>query len=72
MYVCMYGQISLQSHLIQHQFPYTAHVGNCFTGICTKCTGYNNNLVIAACCSGTSGVAINSLTVCMFIFAKLR
>ena len=39
---------------IQHT---CAHVGNCFTGLCTKCTGYNN-LVIAACCSGTSGVAV--------------
>ena len=39
------------------------HVGNCFTGLCTKCTGYNNNnLVIAAQNSGTNGaVVVNSL-----------
>ena len=36
------------------------YMGNCFTGLCTKCTCYNNNLLIAAQNSGTSGVAVNS------------
>ena len=61
MYIRMYAysQISLQSHLILlHSFYNNTHVGNCFTGLCTKCTGYSNSLVIAACCSGTSGVAV--------------
>ena len=29
--------------------------------LCTKCTGYNSNLVIAACCRGTSGVVVKRL-----------
>ena len=32
---------------INNLSTYNTHVGNCFTGLCTKCTGYNNNLVIA-------------------------
>ena len=49
---------SLQSHLIEHHSFYNnTHVGNCFTGLCAKCNGYNNNLVIATQIRGTNGVA---------------
>ena len=52
------SQTFVQSHALdttslslQHN---NKHAGNCFTGLCTKHIGYNNNLVIAARCSGTS------------------
>ena len=55
----MYSRASLQSHLIQHHPLYkNTHFGKCVTGLCTKCTGYNNNLVIAARCSGINGVVV--------------
>ena len=60
--VLEYSQTSLQSHLIQHHSLFTTkyvHVRNCFTGLCTKCTGYNSNLVIAVQNSGTNGVVVN-------------
>ena len=51
--------ISLQSHLMQlHPLYSNTNVGNCFTGLCTKCTGYNSNLLIAAQNSGTSSVVV--------------
>ena len=55
----------IYSHRMQrhHSFYNNTHVGNCFTGLCTECTGYHNHLVIAAHCSGTSGVVVKSLTV---------
>ena len=54
-----YSQTSLQNHVIQsHSLYNSTHVGNCFSGLCTKCTSYNNNLVITACCSGLNGVVV--------------
>ena len=54
------SQTWLESHCLQHQPLYNnTHVGNCFTGLCTKCPGYNNNLVITAHFSGTEGVVVN-------------
>ena len=33
----------------QHHSPYNhTHVGNCFTGLCTKYSGCNKNFVVAA------------------------
>ena len=56
---CVYCQISLQSHLIQHPTLYNnTHVGNRFTVLCTQRTDNSNNLVIAACCSRTNGVVV--------------
>ena len=58
--VYMYSQIWLESHCLQHQSLYNnTHVGNCVNGLCTKCLGYNNNLVITAHLSGTKGVIVN-------------
>ena len=55
-----YNQTWLESHCLQHQpLHNNTHVGNCFNGLCTKCPGYNNNLVITAHFSGTSGVVVN-------------
>ena len=56
------SQNSLQSPLnpTSLSLQQRTHVGNCFTGLRTECTGYNSNLVIAAQNSGTSGVSANS------------
>ena len=62
----MYCQTWLESHCLQHQPLYNnTHVGNCFTDLCTKCPGYNNNLVITAHFSGTKGVVVNKFD-CMW------
>ena len=56
----MYSQTWLQSHCLQHQPLYNnTHGRNGFNGLCTKCPGYNNNLVITAHFSGTKGVVVN-------------
>ena len=41
---------------------HNTYTGNCFTGLCTKCTGYNN-LIITACCSQANVVFVEVLTV---------
>ena len=54
------SQTWLQSHCLQHQPLYSnTHGGNGFNGLCTKCPGYNNNLVITAHFSGTKGVVVD-------------
>ena len=59
-YVCMYSQNWLESHCLQYQPLYNnTHGRNGFNGLCTKCPGYNNNLVITAHCSGTEVVVVN-------------
>ena len=56
----VYSQTWLQSHCLQHQPLYNnTHGRNGFNGLCTKCPGYNNNLVITAHFSGTKGVVVN-------------
>ena len=56
----VYSQTWLQSHCLQHQPLYNnTHDRNRFNGLCTKCPGYNNNLVITAHFSGTKGVVVN-------------
>ena len=56
----MYSQTWLESHCLQHQPLYNnTHGRNGFNGLCTKCPGYNNNLVITAHFSGTKGVVVN-------------
>ena len=56
----VYSQTWLQSHCLQHQPLYNnMHGRNGFNGLCTKCPGYNNNLVITAHFSGTKGVVVN-------------
>ena len=70
----LYGVQSnlLQSHLIQHHsLCNNTQVGNCLTGLRTKCTGFNNNLVIAACCSGTSGVVVKRFDCIIYIYIVL-
>ena len=58
--LCKYSQTWLQSHCLQHQPLYNnTHGRNGFNGLCTKCPGYNNNLVITAHFSGTKGVVVN-------------
>ena len=63
MLACMvyyYSETWLQSHCLQHQTLYNnAHGRNGFNGLCTKCPGYSNNLVITAHFSGTKGVVVN-------------
>ena len=47
-------------YCLQYQSLYTnTHTRNRFNGLCTKCPGYNNNLVITAHFSGTNGVVVN-------------
>ena len=56
----LYSQTWLESHCLQHQPLYNnTHGRNGFNGLCTKCPGYNNNLVITAHFSGTKGVVVN-------------
>ena len=55
-----YSQTWFESHCLQHQPLYNnTHGRNGFNGLCTKCPGYNNNLVITAHFSGTKGVVVN-------------
>ena len=55
-----YSQTWLESHCLQHQPLYNnTHDRNRFNSLCTKCPGYNNNLVITAHFSGTKGVVVN-------------
>ena len=58
----LYSQTWLDSHCLQHQPLYNdTHGRNGFSGLCTKCPGYNNynNLVIIAHFSGNKGVVVN-------------
>ena len=56
----IYSQTWLESHCLQHQPLYNnTHGRNGFNGLCTKCPGHNNDLVITAHFSGTKGVAVN-------------
>ena len=55
-----YSQTWLESHCLQHQpLHNNTHGRNGFNGLCTKCPGYNNNLVISAHFTGTKGVVVN-------------
>ena len=45
-------------------------MGNCFTGLCTDCTGYNNHSVTAACCSGISGVVVKRFD-CAYVCVRM-
>ena len=59
-YTKIYSQTWLESHCLQHQPLYNnTHDRNRFNGLCSKCPGYNNNLVITAHFSGTKGVVVN-------------
>ena len=69
-YVCtVYSQTWLESHCLQHQPLYNnTHGRNRFNGVCTKCPGYNNNLVRTAHFSGTKGVVVNKFDcICMYV-----
>ena len=56
-----YSQTWLESHCLQHQPLYNnTHGRNRLNGLCTKCPGYNSNLVITAHFSGTKGVAVTT------------
>ena len=56
----IYSQTWLESDCLQHQPLYNnTHGRNGFNGLCTKCPGYNNNLVTTAHFSGTKGVVVN-------------
>ena len=64
----IYSQTWLESHCLQHQPLYNnTHGRNGFSGLCTKCPGYNNNLVITAHYSGTKGVVVNKFD-CTYIW----
>ena len=61
-YTCMYSHTWLESHCLQSQPLYNnTHGRNGLNGLCTKCPGYNNNLVITAHSGGTKGVVVNKL-----------
>ena len=65
--MCEYSQTWLESHCLQHQPLYNnTHDRNRFNSLCTKCPGYNNNLVITAHFSGTKGVVVNKFD-CMCV-----
>ena len=67
---CMlYSQTSLQSHWIQHHsLLNNTHVGNCFTGLCTKCILVTTTwLKQHKTCSGTNG-DVTVLTVYKVLF----
>ena len=67
-YIYIYSQTWLESHCLQHQPLYNnTHGRNGFNGLCTKCPGYNNNLVITAHFSGTKGVVVNKFH-CIYIY----
>ena len=70
-----YSQISLQSDAIRQCLYNNTHAGNYFTGLCTECAGYNNNLVIAAQNSGTNGVVVKSFDCnqhCPYVSTKMK
>ena len=56
----------IQSNLVRKSLINLALYNNAqgrngFSGLCTKCPGYNNNLVITTHFSGTKGVVVNNL-----------
>ena len=68
----MYSQTWLESHCLQHQTLYNnTHGRNGFSGLCTKCPGYNNNLVITAHFSGTKGVVVNKFDCMCLLYHTL-
>ena len=56
------------SHCLHQPLRNNAHGRNGFNGLCTKCPGYNNNLVITAHFNGTKGVIVNKFDCATFMY----
>ena len=66
----VYSQTWLKSHCLQHQpLCNNTHGRNRFNGLCTKCPGCNNNLVITARFSGTKGV-VNKFDLYRYMYVQ--